>query len=46
MFGFPHQSILKRYEGRGCQVFRTDLDGAITITTDGTRVKVKPFLCD
>ncbi|MBN1843640.1 MAG: DNA internalization-related competence protein ComEC/Rec2, partial [Deltaproteobacteria bacterium] len=45
-FGFPLQSVLKRYEGRGCKVFRTDLDGAITITTDGTDVKVRPFLCD
>ena len=44
-FGFPHRNILKRYAGRGCQVFRTDLDGAITITTDGTDVKVRPFLC-
>jgi competence protein ComEC len=45
-FGFPLQSVLKRYEGRGCKVFRTDLDGAITIATDGTDVKVRPFLCD
>ena len=44
IFGFPHQKTLERYQARGCQVFRTDLHGAVTITTDGTRVDVKPFL--
>jgi len=44
MFGFPHQKILKRYERRGCHIFRTDQGGAITITTDGTHLRVKPFL--
>jgi competence protein ComEC len=41
-FGFPHQKILKRYEAHGCQIFRTGHNGAITITTDGTSLKVKP----
>ncbi|NVM57172.1 MAG: DNA internalization-related competence protein ComEC/Rec2 [Desulfobacterales bacterium] len=44
IFGFPHQKVLKRYEARGCQIFRTNRHGAITITTDGTDIRVKPFL--
>jgi len=44
IFRFPHPNVLKRYKARGCQVFRTDSQGAITITTDGTHINVKPFL--
>ena len=44
IFGFPSHKVLEHYENRRCQVFRTDLDGAITITTDGTHLSVKPFL--
>jgi competence protein ComEC len=44
IFGFSHQKILKRYQTQGCQVFRTNRHGAITITTDGTNISVKPFL--
>ncbi len=41
IFGFPHHKVLKRYEDLGCQIFRTDQHGAITITTDGEHVKVR-----
>jgi len=44
MFGFPHEKILKRYKFQGCQIFRTDQGGAITVTTDGAHLSVKPFL--
>ena len=44
IFGFPHQKTLNRYQAQGCQIFRTDRHGAITITTDGTHISVKPFL--
>ncbi len=44
IFGFPHQKTLKRYQDRGCQVFRTDRQGAIVITTDGKHLSVQPFL--
>lgn len=44
IFGFPHQKTLKRYQAYQCQTFRTDHQGAITITTDGTHLAVKPFL--
>lgn len=42
-FGFPHPSVLKRYQRRGCEMFRTSEHGAITITTDGTSLSIKPF---
>ncbi|UCG81256.1 MAG: DNA internalization-related competence protein ComEC/Rec2, partial [Desulfobacterales bacterium] len=35
IFGMPRQNILKRYEALRCQIFRTDRQGAIAITTDG-----------
>ncbi|HID29892.1 MAG TPA: DNA internalization-related competence protein ComEC/Rec2, partial [Desulfobacterales bacterium] len=44
LFGFPHRKTLERYQAQGCQIFRTDRHGAVTITTDGKRVDVKPFL--
>jgi len=44
IFGFPHKKTIKRYQDRGCEIFRTDRHGAVTITTDGTHVNVKPFL--
>ena len=44
IFGMPPQKILKRYEALGSHIFRTDRQGAITITTDGEYLSVKPFL--
>ena len=44
IFGMPPQKILKRYEALGSHIFRTDRQGAITITTDGEHLSVKPFL--
>ncbi len=34
-YGFPHPEVLKRYQERGSRIFRTDLDGAITLFSDG-----------
>ncbi|UCD86445.1 MAG: DNA internalization-related competence protein ComEC/Rec2 [Desulfobacterales bacterium] len=44
IFGMPRQNILKRYEALRCQIFRTDRQGAIAITTDGKHLNAKPFL--
>jgi competence protein ComEC len=44
IFGFPHQETLKRYADLPCQVFRTDLQGAITVITDGKHLTVTPYL--
>lgn len=43
-FNFPHPSVLARYSGRGCRIFRTDLLGAIKFTTDGNTLEITPFL--
>lgn len=40
----PHPEVMKRYERLGIKVFRTDQQGAISITTDGENMKVKSFL--
>ena len=36
-YQFPHADVVARYQGRGCPMFRTDVSGAITLRTDGTR---------
>lgn len=40
-FGHPSRDVLERYAGMGSLVLRTDRDGAITLSTDGTRVWVE-----
>jgi len=40
-FGHPAPEVLRRYMQLGVEVFRTDLDGAIVIETDGRRVEVR-----
>ena len=42
-FGFPHPEILKRYEEFKIPVLRTDINGAITVETDGSRLKVSAY---
>ena len=34
-FGHPHPDVLKRLENRHTAVLRTDLDGLVTVSTDG-----------
>lgn len=40
-FGHPTPAVLKRYELLGASVFRTDEDGAVTITTDGGTLDIE-----
>ena len=42
-FGQPAESVVERYEGRGVQVLRTDQDGAVTASTDGSRLIVREY---
>lgn len=42
-FRFPKKEIVERYRALGCEICRTDKDGAITMVTDGETLKVKKF---
>jgi competence protein ComEC len=42
-FGHPHPEVLQRLVQRGIPVFRTDRDGAVTVTTDGKRLEVRCY---
>ncbi len=39
----PHPEVLRRYERLGIKIFRTDQKGAISITTDGEKIKLSSF---
>jgi len=40
-FSLPHPSALDRFQKKGCTVYRTDLDGAVAIVTDGKEMQVQ-----
>jgi competence protein ComEC len=46
IFRFPHKQVLHRYEKMGSRILRTDLHGAVSVTTDGRGVDVATFLPD
>ena len=46
IFRDPHQDVLARYARRGIELFRTDRDGAVTVTTDGRRIALSTFIED
>jgi competence protein ComEC len=39
-FGHPAPAVVARVQASGAQVFRTDRDGAIAVTTDGRSVRI------
>jgi competence protein ComEC len=41
VLGFPHPQVLERCRQAGARLLRTDLKGAIEISTDGTNLAVK-----
>jgi competence protein ComEC len=43
-FGFPHPEIFQRYQSLGSECFRTDLDGAVTLESDGREVRLHGYL--
>jgi len=44
LFGHPSTQTIATLEAAGARVYRTDGDGALTVTSDGTRFGVAPFL--
>jgi competence protein ComEC len=45
-FGFPHPSVLKRYQDMGCRVLETARNGAVSIRTDGRALTIRPYITD
>jgi competence protein ComEC len=43
IYHFPNRRVVGRYEELGCQILRTDLDGAITVTSDGKELRLKTY---
>ncbi len=41
-YKFPSTMVLDRYKQRMCDIYRTDEDGAITMSTDGKELTVTP----
>ena len=44
LFRLPNTNVIKRYQDQGCKLLRTDRDGAISIETDGSTIRLKTFL--
>jgi competence protein ComEC len=42
-YGHPHAAVLDRYRAVGARILRTDIDGAVTLRTDGRVVEVTTF---
>jgi len=40
-YGFPHTEVLKRYNKMGINIFRTDEDGAVFISSDGRNHNIR-----
>ena len=43
-FNFPNKTVLERYAALGCRVYRTDLNGAVQIRTDGAEMEIRTVL--
>jgi competence protein ComEC len=43
-FKLPHPATLNKYQQHGSSIFRTDLNGAVSLSTDGQQLEIKPFI--
>ncbi|MEN8212524.1 MAG: DNA internalization-related competence protein ComEC/Rec2, partial [Thermodesulfobacteriota bacterium] len=42
-YGFPDDKVLKRYNAMGINIFRTDENGAVFVSSDGNNYKINTF---
>jgi competence protein ComEC len=42
-FGHPHEEVLQALRSAGIRVYRTDRDGATTVSTDGHRIEITAY---
>jgi competence protein ComEC len=42
-FGHPHPAIVERLRSAGVRLYRTDRDGAVTVSTDGISIWIRAF---
>ncbi|MFA5098300.1 MAG: DNA internalization-related competence protein ComEC/Rec2 [Candidatus Margulisiibacteriota bacterium] len=42
-FGHPRPEVLEKLKQRGIKVYRTDEDGSVSMTSDGSRITIKAF---
>ena len=42
-FGHPHPIVLTRIQKNGSEIWRTDLNGALKVITDGKTYEIKSF---
>ena len=40
-YGFPQSAVLDRYARTGATVLRTDLDGAVEVSSDGVGLRIR-----
>jgi len=45
-FKFPHPSVLDRYRKNGIRILRTDKDGAVMLSTDGTFLNIETVMAN
>ncbi len=44
VFGFPHPDVVGRIRAAGTKLYRTDIHGAITVTSDGKKCFVSTYI--
>lgn len=43
-FNLPNPAVLKKYQHLGCKIFRTDINGAVFLSTDGRQLEIEPYI--